>query len=90
MARKSSGSFVCPFCSRIISTYVPKGGDGSACLFVKHNLPPTVEAPMTPTDECPSRHRTIDFATLTRGDATELGHPAPEYNVLGEGEPAAQ
>ncbi len=27
---------VCPFCKRTVTTYVPKGGDGSARLFRLH------------------------------------------------------
>lgn len=27
---------VCPFCKRTVTTYVPKGGDGSARLFRIH------------------------------------------------------
>jgi len=65
MARKSSGTYLCPYCRRAISTYVPKGGDGTGVYFVKHNLPPTVEAPMTPTPECNIRHVLNVAAELT-------------------------
>lgn len=33
---RREGRGTCPFCKRTVSTYVPKGGDGSARLFRPH------------------------------------------------------